>query len=49
METPPLPQGQSVIIDMNLGINIMVGCAWDKNTSGEVDLDTTVVMIDEVG
>ena len=49
METPPLPQGQSVIIDMNLGINVMVGCSWDKNESGKVDLDTTVVMIDEVG
>ena len=27
----------------------MIGCAWDKNPSGEVDLDTTVVLIDEVG
>lgn len=27
----------------------MIGCSWDKNPSGEVDLDTTVVMIDEVG
>ena len=46
---PPLPKGQTVVMDMSLGANLMIGCAWDKNPSGEVDLDTTVVMIDEVG
>ena len=34
---------------MNLGQGLMIGCAWDKNPKGEVDLDTTVVLIDEVG
>jgi hypothetical protein len=34
---------------MNLGANLMIGCAWDKNAAGEADLDTTVVMIDELG
>ena len=34
---------------MNLGQSLMIGCAWDKNPQGEVDLDTTVVLIDEVG
>jgi stress response protein SCP2 len=37
------------MVDMNLGTNMMVGCAWDKSGSSDSDLDTTVVLINEVG
>ena len=45
-----IPQGQQIIVDMNLGQQIWIGAKWDKvEGKNIVDLDATVVMIDEVG
>ena len=50
MEHPPLPQGQTIFIDPNLGNKLTVGCSWDKvDNQNLVDLDATVVLIDEIG
>lgn len=38
------------MIDLQYGPTITVGCEWDKvNGKNLVDLDATVVMIDEIG
>jgi stress response protein SCP2 len=46
-----IPQGQTVTIDCQFGTTITIGCSWDKATNGKnvVDLDASVVMIDELG
>jgi stress response protein SCP2 len=45
-----ITQGQTVTIDSQFGPTITIGCSWDKaNGKNVVDLDASVVMIDELG